>query len=139
MEGQLVVFAVERVDLHMQRQTLHSLLIAKVRAEALHRNADLHHREMNMFATGIYLHVRLLGGIPKELDGVMSDLLDLADHPRTVLRVDLQNALLHTVLSGVPKLPGFNLFIIGFVFAKDDHQLRLKQNNNFDKCLRRSP
>ena len=95
---------VERVDLQMQRQTLHALLIAEICAQALNGDVDF----------GVLLH-----RIPVERDRVVRHLLDRANDAGGVLRVRIQDTLLDRVLPGVPELPGLDLFVVRFLLTKD--------------------
>ena len=46
-----------------------------------------------------------LEGVPVDCEGVVADLLDVADDADRVLGVGVQDALLHRVLPRVPELP----------------------------------
>ena len=89
-----------------QEHYFYSFLIAEVSAEALDSYIDF---------------CRSVQWVPIEGNGVVSDLFDRPNNSGRVLGVGVEYALLNTVLSAVPELPGLYLFVVKLLFTKYEH------------------
>ena len=83
-----------------------SFLITEVSTEALDSDVDF---------------CRSVQWVPIESDRIVSYLFDRAHNSGRVLGVGVQNALFDAMLSAVPELPGFDLFVMELLLPEHQH------------------